>query len=444
MSATSATWVLLAASLLLLSVGRPVWALALYLQTFFAAPQFWWWGDEIPQIRYAFWAGYVLLAAVTIAPRAAIPPRTSDGRMRTLAILMVANAILVHQFLAPNRSISIDALTEVLKYTLLTFLFTSAIKNRSDLQVTIAAMALGAAYIGWEVTINERGDFSGSRLEGVGAPAASTANSLANLMLIVLPLSGSLFLQKSWKWKITCVIASPLVLNVLLLCNSRGAFLGLIGTAIAFAVLARGTNRKKALQTLGLAAVALYLLLGDARILDRFTTTFTGSEARDNSAASRMVFWNAGWELLKDRPLGAGGGAFKFALGQRYLAQETGNDDADSRSLHNGYLTEATDWGIQGLLLKLSLFVVAFRAAYRTTEKCRRENRTEDALLGLCVVTTAVGHLIHCAFGSFLDHEWTFWILALLARYADLYELPEAQAGRDAPQVQNLPRPAAA
>ena len=444
MSSTAIVWAGLGSLLLVMSVSRPVWALALYLQTFFAAPHLWWWGDEIPRLRYAFWAGYVLLGAVILAPRAVVGPKALEGRMRTFAVLILLNATFVHFMLAPNQRISLDTFVELLKYTLLMFLFSSAIKDKTDFQRAIAAMALGAAYIGWEVTINERGDFSGSRLEGVGAPAAETANSLANLMLIVLPLAGSLFLQKSWKWKLVCLFAAPLILNVLLLCNSRGAFLGLIGTGIAFALFARGTNRKKALKTLGLAAVALYLLLGDARILDRFMTTFTGSEARDNSASSRLVFWNAGWALLKDHPFGAGGGAFKFALGQQYLAQETGDQDADSRSLHNGFLTEATDWGFQGLFLKLALFLVAIRAAYRTTERCRREHRTEEALLGLCVVTTAVGHLIHCLFGSFLDHEWTYWILALLARYADLYEVSEHQAKVEPSEVERLPQPVAA
>src|SRR6185369_13621126 len=193
-------------------------------------------------------------------------------------------------------------------------LLSAAIKDRDDFNRTVAAIALGAAYIGWEVTVNKRGDFSGSRLEGVGAPAASTANSLANLMLIALPLAGSLLLRRSWKWRVVSVIAAPLILNVLLLCNSRGAFLGLIGTGAAFFVAARGETRKRAAQSLGIACVALYLLLGDPRIFERYTTTFTGSEQRDSSAASRILFWEAGLRLLNDHPLGAGGGAFKFAL----------------------------------------------------------------------------------------------------------------------------------
>jgi len=278
------------------------------------------------------------------------------------------------------------------------------------------------------VTINERGDFSGSRLEGVGAPAAQTSNSLANVLLVTLPLAGSLFIQKSWKWKTVAIVASPLILNVLLLCNSRGAFLGLIGTGLSFVLIAKGKTRKRALQTMALGSIVLFFLLGDPDIMNRFVTTFTGSEERDSSASSRLMFWQAGLRMLSDYPLGAGGGAFKFTLGSRYLSILAGVQDADSRSLHNGFMTEATDWGIQGLLLKLLAFGVALSIAYRTAEKCRREERIQDALLGLCLATTAIGYLIHCFFGAFFDHEWGYWILALLVRYGALYSEAEAAA----------------
>ena len=422
MSATASIWVALAVTFLLMSLKRPVWALALYFLTFFAAPSFWWWGDDLPMMRYALWAGFILLGAVVIVRPPGTANAPSADKIRTAAIAMAVNAGLVHVMLGVDRAISLEVLVEFWKYLLLYFLVSAAIKDRADLHRAIAVIALGSAYIGWEVTINERGDFSGSRLEGVGAPAAQTSNSLANVMLVTLPLAGSLFLQKSWKWRTVAIVASPLILNVLLLCNSRGAFLGLIGTGISFVLVSRGKTRKRALQTMALASVVLFFLLGDPDIMNRFVTTFTGSEERDTSAASRLTFWQAGFQMLSDYPLGAGGGAFKFALGSRYLSALVGVEDADSRSLHNGFMTEATDWGIQGFLLKMFAFGVALSIAYRTAEKCRREERVLDALLGLCLVTTAIGFLIHCMFGAFLDHEWGYWILALLVRYGALYE----------------------
>jgi O-antigen ligase len=444
MSATASAWVVLAATLLLMSFRRPVWALALYFLTFFAAPSFWWWGDELPVLRYALWAGYILLGSVVIVRPPGVANLPAADTMRTAAILMAVNAGIVHLLFAVDRTISLEVLVEFCKYLLLYFLISAAIRDRADLHRAIAVIALGAAYIGWEVTINGRGDFSGSRLEGVGAPAAQTSNSLANVLLVTLPLAGSLFLQKSWKWKTVAIVASPLILNVLLLCNSRGAFLGLIGTGISFVLVSRGKTRKRALQTMALGSIVLFLLLGDPDIMNRFVTTFTGSAERDNSAASRLTFWQAGLRMLNDHPLGAGGGAFKFALGSKYLSELVGVEDADSRSLHNGFMTEATDWGIQGLALKMFAFFIALRIAYRTAEKARKEERLLDALLGICLVTTAIGFLIHCMFGAFLDHEWGYWILALLVRYGALYHEAAAVAPAAVPVADARPEPVAA
>jgi putative inorganic carbon (hco3(-)) transporter len=65
------------------------------------------------------------------------------------------------------------------------------------------------------------------------------------------------------------VISAPLALNVLLLCNSRGAFLGLIGAAFSFLLIAQGATEQARDSDAGPGCLTLYMLLGDAKILDR-------------------------------------------------------------------------------------------------------------------------------------------------------------------------------
>jgi O-antigen ligase len=175
-----------------------------------------------------------------------------------------------------------------------------------------------------------------------------------------------------------------------------------------------------------LGCVALYLLLGDPKILARFSTTFADAESRDRAAAGRLEYWQAGLAMLADYPLGAGGGSFKFDLG-RYYAREVSGREED-RSLHNGYLTEATDWGLQGLFLKLMFIGAALVAAFRTSARCRLDGRLDAALIGVCLIASASGFLIHTVFGAFLANEWAYWIVALLVRYSELYRVQEPAA----------------
>ncbi|WP_396625811.1 O-antigen ligase family protein [Luteitalea sp.] len=436
MNATATLWSALALALTALSISRPSWAVALYFLTFFAAPEFWWWGRDLPDLRYALIAGGVLFVSSSLHSGASENRRIAPAHWA--AVAMAVNATFVHFFLAVQPNSSLRVYAELLKFLLLFVLMTMAIRDRRDFRMVITAMALGTAYIGFEIMVNQRGAFKAGRLEGVGAPGANTANSLANLMLVVLPLVGGLLVASPAWQKLVAVVSAPLTLNVILLCNSRGAFLGLFAAAGAFPLLARGRTRKRALQTLGLGVVVLYLMLGDPRILERFTSTFAGSEERDQSAASRLQFWQAGFAMLQDYPLGAGGGAFKFAVGGRYLRELAGIDE--ERSLHNGYLAEATSWGIQGLALQLTLLGSALFGAYRAAAWGRAAGDPDAALVGICVVVAGVSLLVHSMFGTFLGNEWCYWVAALLVRYADLYGGPISNGAGAAP----LPHPQAA
>ena len=449
MSATALVWVLLAVAQFILGFRRPVWAVGLYMQTFFAAPQLWWWGDEIPEARYALWAG-IALALVTLLHLGTEPAKTADSSTEEqpraglsgsgIAIAMALNATFVQYFIASRPNITVTDYTEFLKYIALFFLLCQAIRTRSDFRVAALAIALGSAYIGYEVTINERGDFNGSRLEGVGAPSADTANGLACLMLTILPIIGSLFIGGTWFVRAIVLVSAPLTLNVLLMCNSRGAFLGLVTGGVAFVMLARGATRKKAVRTILLGATALYLLLGDPRILERFSTTFVGSAERDASASNRLVFWNAALQMLNDYPIGDGGGAFKKVHATRYL-REVGSDE-EARSIHNGFLTDATDWGVQGITLKLLFLGIVVRAAYRTSKRSRLDGRIDDSLVGLALIVALVGFLTASIFGSYLNNEWCFWLAAFMTRYAALYAVPEAASSTSAtaPVAAHIPK----
>ena len=415
MSGTALIWVAIALTLAVLSLRRPVWAVALYFQTFFAAPHLWWWGDEIPRLRYSLWSGCLLLIVVA---RPYLRDKLPWSAARTAAVLFVLNATFVHLLLAPNREISFDQYLEVVKFVLLFFLLDRAIRDRRDLTIVLVALAVGAGYIGYEATINHRGTFTGSRLEGIGAPAATTANGLASMMLLVTPLAGSLVLERKVWMKAVAAFTAPLILNVVVMCNSRGAFLGLIAGGVTLLGLSSGGLRKRVVRTLLVGSAVLYLLLGDPRILERFTTTFAGSDERDNSASSRIVFWTAGLRLLSDHPLGAGGGAFKFVYAPRYL-REVGSDE-EARSLHNGYLTTATDWGVQGLVLNVVFLFAPLLSCVRASRARAKAGLLNEGLLGLTLAAAAVGFFITCIFGSYLTNEWAFWIAALMLKYSEM------------------------
>ena len=158
-------------------------------------------------------------------------------------------------------------------------------------------------------------------------------------------------------------------------------------------------------------------------------TTFTDAEERDSSAASRLDYWQAGLRMLADYPLGAGGDGFHDVHGPKYIAQVSGVY-FDSRSVHNGFINTACDWGIQGLLLSLAFLGGALALLWRTMRACNTRGDERGALLACGLFAGVVGFLVTSLFGDYLDNEWGYWVAACAVAHVALYSVPSVGAYR--------------
>jgi len=419
MSLTLIIWLLLFAGLAIAAFTRPVYAVSLYMLTFFLSPPFWWWGDPIEGYRWNFISGCILLGVSMMAPKPIVKGRTRTIFLVSLAIIV--NATLVNFVLAGNSKESADAYSLLLKFFALTYAMYRTIRSTKDLQIVMLSILLGATYIGFEIVVHDRGDIVQNRLEGVGAPGATTANHFASLMVIILPMVAPFFLVgKTWM-KILVVCLAPFIINVVLLCNSRGAFLAAITSAVIFIVTAPKDVRAKAMKTIAVGAFGVFLLLGDVRIVDRFLTVFVSAEERDSSAQSRLDFWKAGLAMIGDYPLGAGGHGFKKVHGVKYLRNSGVSDVA--RAVHNGYLNEACEWGIQGLIMRLFWFYLVMRLGWSCL-RLRSDEETDRfiTLTQIAMLSSLSAFLVTYLFGDQNSSEWGYWIMALVLAVATLHE----------------------
>ena len=175
---------------------------------------------------------------------------------------------------------------------------------------------------------------------------------------------------------------------------------------------------KKAIIGLILGGITTYLLLGDPRVMERFYTTFAGSEERDASAANRLIYWGAGLRSVMDHPLGSGGNGFKKLHYKEYLNRP------GVTSVHSGIINEACEWGIQGLLLRLFFVAQASLCAYRVWKFRSKIPDSETSFFSVSLITCMAGFMLTCAFGDFLDAEWGYWIPAILVGWAKIYGPP--------------------
>ncbi|QGJ69201.1 Hypothetical protein PBC10988_8690 [Planctomycetales bacterium 10988] len=419
MNLTAICWLILFLGLSCMTFRRSSWGIALYLLTCFAHPPNWWWGAGFLMdlgIRWNLCAALIFAAGVALdaKKRWADSEGTAHWVFKFLAIYVI-NATIVHYLLASNIDRSFDRLTMLWKQVGLLLLMWLAMRSKFDFKVLLYSLIVGCCYIGFEAVVNGRGRFSGARLEGIGIPGAEEANYLAGLLGLAIPLAGGLLLIGSRNEKILSFCSLPLILEVILRCNSRGAFLSLLAGAGWMIGSAKGRIRSMAILGVGLGLVAALLMAKDERILERFVTTFSESEDRDKSADARLAYWSRALMMIGDYPLGSGAeAAFKSDRGVKYI-----NDIGhyEYRAVHNGYLDIAASWGIQGILLFLGAIYITRRGLRQKLLEMNSVGYLKSGFLGVCIDAALIVQLSSCIFISSLDGEWFYWWMALALGY---------------------------
>jgi len=143
--------------------------------------------------------------------------------------------------------------------------------------------------------------------------------------------------------------------------RTRSAWVGTVCGLALIAVL----RAPKTLWLIGLA-IAAVMLVKPAFMVERLTVT-------DASSKDRVFMWQAGLDMILDKPLfGQGPGMIPFAY-QRYRWEE-----APSRRvshLHNNALQLAAERGLPCLAFWLWWIAVALADAYRATRRAAWDER---------------------------------------------------------------------
>ena len=200
MSLTAIVWLFSFATFAILAFRRPAWGIALYLLVFYVDPNFWWWGRPIRTtfgIHFSITAALIFAAAVFAnGPRL----RLRERKIFTLLVCYALIATAVHFALACNPERSARNLDLLWKNLGLLFLIATSIRDRVDWKILLYSILIGSIYLGYEMIINERGQFRSGRLEKAVASGVSDSEFLAGLLALTVPLAGAMLLVGN-KWE---------------------------------------------------------------------------------------------------------------------------------------------------------------------------------------------------------------------------------------------------
>lgn len=172
-------------------------------------------------------------------------------------------------------------------------------------------------------------------------------NSLAALLLLVLPLAVALVLRRGAS-AVQRLAAGYLALVCavgLVLTASRGAWLALVVVVLAAPLVIGRRSWGWRLRRLGLAGLLVAALVATAYVTLPTLRTRFETMARESGEWTRPIMWRGAWQLFAAHPAwGSGAGSYNVLFEKHRPA----TFQMDAQWAHNDYLNTLSDYGAVG------------------------------------------------------------------------------------------------
>lgn len=336
-------------------------------------------------------------------------------QMKWLA-LSILNMLFVSLF-AANPVTHKASVIEYFKIVILYLLIIKVVDTKKKYKLFIWMQLWGNFYLGYRA--KTVGRTIQGRLEGIGGPRTNTSNTLSSHILLFFPILGNLILLGN-KWeKISGIVALPLIGNMFVQCNSRGAFLGAVASLIIALFMAHKKVRMKMIGGILICGIIGYAIAFE-RVASRLETVESYEE--DASAMGRVEAWIGAIEMLQKYPLGTGGGGFKY-YSPEYIPEVVAAHGGQRRSVHNTYLEIATNFGIQGLFLFMAMICHTLYELLQIRKRASLNGDvfyfTESTAIGIGLI----GFLVSAIFGVRVYAENMYWYLALSTALSNIQKI---------------------
>lgn len=216
---------------------------------------------------------------------------------------------------------------------------------------------------------------------GISGPAGYFSNSgeFALLMAIVAVLSISMLIgfNKLKSWYILLPITAVMTV---LAASSRGGQLALLVGLVSLALLYRKLSLKY-LISFALIGYLIYSFIPEEQ-MERFRTM-----GDDSTSQTRLVYWQAGWEMMNEHPvLGVGHYAFPDYFNDYYKHRLESTDSYFQKRkevAHNSFIEVGSSLGYAGLIIYCLLLAHIYRNCSRVSKAALRIDERHKWILDL-------------------------------------------------------------
>ena len=398
------------------------WGFYLYQLVYFMYPENRWWAQQIPDISYSFIIVLIILLSYVFRFR-----NFSDNKLfsvpQTKWLIFLLIMFYMSYFVAVNQAYHQKVIYEISKLFIIIGLGYKLIDNHKKLDISLWTYIIGAAYIGVEAYRVGR-DFQG-RVEGIGTVTSGDANGIAALLAPTVPL----IILYAWRGniitKILSVIFGALIVNGLILLNSRGAFLGLIVGSSYFIVYMLFSKFQLSYQRISATIIVLLGLAGsiyltDAAFWNRMSTLTEVQTDERVSGSHRVHIWMATFDMIYDHPFGVGAAGFQ-KLSPLYVPEYLFFGKQTSKAVHSMWFQSLAELGIPGPLLLIALVISCFRLTARTKEFINNHDDSYNYFLVIAIESALLTYLVSGSFIDGLRSEIFYWLVMFTACVGNIF-----------------------
>lgn len=384
-----------------------------YIADYSIGPAGQWWERPFSGLglRYSFTLAFATLAGMILHWHKL---RQGDNLFQGQEILLLVflGVIWMSSLISPDTTVrysTVDHPTvKFTKIVVFNMMMTHIITEKKNFDGLFWVLVLVSLVLGLQAWGTPRRAFQGGRLENVGGADFAESNFFAAFMAAMLPIIGIQLLRSKWWGKAICTVSAAFTANAVVLCRSRGAFVGIAAGSLVAGLFAPKRHRKKIAAGLVLGMLG-GLYVSDEQFLERLTTISTEEEELDESAASRFRLWRAGMEMVWDHPLGIGIGNWYQTIG-RYIPEYAGKD------CHSTYVKLIAELGIQGaivFLFILAIGILKLKNIRKHAETLPKEIG-DDFMQFSFALTVSGAILLTCGLTISMTYMEFLWILLML------------------------------
>lgn len=382
---------------------QPIFALFSYLWIFYNDPSTNWWGADVPDLRYSLVAAVVALLAVLLRSER-VEPWISSGAAKLL--LCYAAWTWVQTPWAVNVDLHLEGAVLFTKYVILSYVVYRLTAEERNITWFLWAHVGGCFIFAWygytsEVT---------TRLETIGGPGVDDANLLSAHVLTGLVIASFLFIGSTGYKRWAAFATLPFILNVIILTQSRGGFIALIGAGFAAWYLSPQQYRK-VVSIAGALGIVLLLMLSNEFFWDRVMSLIESEDL--SSQETRLRILGPQFSMFLDHPLGAGHRGNEL-LSPQYMSPDL-LSNSGLRSAHNTFMAALVDQGLPGALILLGLYGWGFRALRRLKKLDASGLPAHFGLLRAGLGSALASLFVSGLFLNLLKTEVQIWMISAVA-----------------------------